>query len=170
MIDNKYDIENLLNPTLTYNKISNKIKLGQLVFNNLNKKIEKVGISILEEIVQFEKEEIKEQKFFLLNLTDKWLIQIFEFDSTFLTPQSMTVFTSKKHGLKIHKTRTNFSIAYTIREKVNAGRYKGTHNFKPTVLTVNELMDHLYLIKREEFDFSKEDVEYINAVFLEDLN
>lgn len=170
MIDNNYDIENLLNPTLTYNKISNKIKLGQLVFNNLNKKIEKVEISILEEIVQFEKEENKEQKFFLLNLTDKWLIQIFEFDSTFLTPQSITVFTSKKHGLKIHKTQTNFSIAYTIREKVKAGRYNGTHNFKPTVLTVNELMDHLYLIKREEFDFSKEDVEYINAVFLEDFN
>lgn len=170
MINNEYNIDNFFNPTLTYDKISNKIKLGQVVYNKAIKNIEKVDLTTLGEIIQFEKERSREQQYFLLNLTEKWLIKIFDFDSMYLPPQSLTVYTSKKHGLKIHKTRTKFTIAYTIREKTNAGMYKGTHNIKPTVLTVNELMDHLYLIKREEFDFSRDDMDYINAVFLENFN
>ncbi len=170
MINTKYNIDNFIDPRLTYNKLSDKIKIGQPIFNKLNEKIEKVDLRILQEILKFESGERKAQKYTLINLTDKWLLQVFAFESRYITPQAMTVFTSKIHGLKIHKTQYNYSIGYTIREKINAGRFSGTHNFKPRVITVNELMDHLYLIKREEFDFSKDDMEYINATILKDLN
>jgi len=56
MINNEYNIDNFFNPTLTYDKISNKIKLGQVVYNKAIKNIEKVDLTTLGEIIQFEKE------------------------------------------------------------------------------------------------------------------
>lgn len=164
MIENKYDIENFYNPKLGYDKISNKVKFGQLVMNNVSEKIEKVNLSILQEILEYEQAENTKKKYSLLPLSDKWLLEVFQFDSKFLKSQSMTVFSSRIHGLNIHKTRGNYAIAYTIREKLNAGQFRGTNNFKPIIHTVNELMDHLYLIKREEFNFSNEEMVYINTV------
>ncbi|HET8885998.1 MAG TPA: hypothetical protein VFM70_06560 [Salinimicrobium sp.] len=169
MIENDYEIDNYIDPSLTYDKISDKLKIGQLVLNDEKKKIEKVNLKTLQEIIEFERGNNKKQKYFLLRLRDKWLLSIFDFDAKFLAPQNMTVFTSRKHHLKIHKTQ-DYRIAYTIRENKGSGGFKGHHHFKPLVMTVNELMDHLYLIKRQVFDFSEKDIEYINEVFKDEIN
>ena len=163
MINNDYNIENFTNPNSTYNRLSDKIKIGQLIYNVQNKNIEKVSLEILKEIIEYEKNGKGEQHFFLLGLNDKWLTEIFDFNSQFVNIQNMTVFTSRKHNLKIHKVH-DYRIGYTLRENSGSGNFKGKHHFKPLINTVNELMDHLYLIKREMFDFSKYDMKYINEV------
>ncbi len=168
MIENNYEIENYFDPSQTYDKISDKIKIGQLILNYETREIEKIDLKILQEIIHYENGDNEEQKFFLLNIIDKWLLKVFDFESKYLTPQSMTVFTSRKHDLKIHKIH-DYRIGYTIREKKGSGNFQGKHHYKPLVITVNELMDHLYLIKREVFDFSDKDLEYINELFKEDL-
>ena len=78
----------------------------------------------------------------------------------------MNVYTSKTHSLKVHEQQNQYYVAYTIRKKVKlANQMNGTMTSKPQMLYVHELMDQLFLLKRELVQFSKHDLMEINKIF-----
>ncbi len=169
MIPSNYKVEHYVNPGTTYQRLSDKVKLGQLVLNGKNRKIEIVDLGVLEKILVSEKNN-EEKVYFPIPLTSKWLTIIFHFEEKYLVPQNLIVFTSKVHGLKIHLQNHQFRIGYIIRETTKGSPFSGTSTTKPLILTVNELLDHFYLLKREQFQFSEEDLSFLNKEFKEDLS
>lgn len=164
MIINNYSHEDYTDPIKTYERISDKLKIGHLVYNNEIKKIVIVTPIILSEII--EKEKISEnKKYSLIILKDKWLTKIFNFKSQYLNSQYMTVYTSNSHGLKIHEQNSRFYIGYRFKEKMdNIPGMLGELVYKPNIFFVNELMDYLFLIKKEQFRFNDYDLEKINEL------
>lgn len=169
MLTTNYTTENFINPFITHKIISNKIKLGQPILNLKKKQIQKIDLNIFKEIFAAEKNKVLSKSYNLLLVNSEWLTKFFHFDENYLAAQAMTIYTSQLHGLKIHKQRDQFFIGYTIREKLKAGNMKGLLQSKPLILTVNDLMDHLYLIKREEVIICEEDIKMINKYFEEHL-
>lgn len=170
MITANYTTEHYTNPFLTHETISDKIKLGQPILNLKKKQIQKIDLDILKEIIATEKNEVLSESYSLLPITSIWLTKFFHFDERYLSAQYMTIYTSQLHGLKIHKQRDQFYIGYTIREKLKARDMNGTLQSKPLILTLNDLMDHLYLIKREQVIISEKDMDSINTVFKKELH
>ena len=162
MIKTKYSFEHYINPYLTHSIISDKVKIGQLILNLKNKKIQKIDLETLSEIIKAEKSESLSEYYSLLPINSTWLTNFFHFESRYLAAQYMTVYTSQTHGLKIHEQNSRFSIGYIIREKLND---KGKVQTKPLIFTVNDLMDHLYLLKREELLINQKDIELMNKEF-----
>lgn len=116
MIINNYSHEDYTDPIKTYERISDKLKIGHLIYNNEIKKIVIVTPNILSEI--FEKEKNSDNKeYSLIILKDKWLTKIFNFKSQYLNSQYMTVYTSNSHGLKVHEQNSRFYIGYRFKEK-----------------------------------------------------
>ncbi|MDT0648146.1 hypothetical protein RM545_15735 [Zunongwangia sp. F260] len=169
MITTNYTTAHYTNPYLKHKIISDKIKLGQPILNLKKKQVQKIDLDILKEIIAAEKYEVLSESYSLLSINSIWLTKFFQFDERYLAAQYMTIYTSQLHGLKIHKQRDQFYIGYTIKEKFKAGDMKGTLQAKPLILTVNDLIDHLYLIKREEVIISEEDIKLINKQFKEHL-
>lgn len=160
----EYRIENYTNPWNLYKKISNKLKLGHLVFDTSRKKIRLVDLKLLGEILKSEHDEPNgKSNFAIPELTKEWLEKVFDFDSKFNAPNNMNVFTSRRHGIKIHENWNGFSIAITVREKSSIMSMTGSHVTKPRVLTVNELLDYMFLLKRDDIVFDERDVEKINT-------
>lgn len=166
MIKSNYDIENYIEPRNTYKILSNKVKLGQLLFNAKIKTFEIVNLKVLEDIMAFEKGNGIDRKYYPIPLNPEWLIKVFNFEVNYLNIHNMHVFTSTVHGLKIHGQHESYYVGYTIREKTTlANRMKGTISSKPRILYVHELMDQLYLLKREQIDFTTTDLVNINNSF-----
>jgi len=164
MIINDYSYEDYTNPINTYEKISDKLKIGHLIYNNDSKKIILVTPNVLSEI--FEKEKNSDnKKYSLIFLKDNWLTKIFNFKSQYLNSQYMTVYRSNSHGLKIHDQNSRFYIGYRFKEKMdNIPGMIGELIYKPNIFFINELMDYLFLIKKEHFEFSDNDLEKINEL------
>ena len=161
----KYRIENYTDPWNLYKKISNKLKLGHLVLDTSLKKFRLVDLKLLEEIVKSEGDEPNGKSNFIIpDLTKEWLEKIFDFNSKFNAPNNMTVFTSNRHGIKIHESWNGFSIGITVREKSTILGMTGTHVSKPRVLNINELLDYMFLLKRDEMRFDESDIEKINSL------
>lgn len=170
MIKSNYDIESYIEPHTTYKTLSDKIKLGQLLFNIQKKAFETVDLKVLEDIVKFEKGRNIDRVYYPIPINSEWLTKVFHFEAKFLNIYNMTVFTSRLHGLKIHEQHGRYYVGYTIREKVKlTDHIKGTINSKPQILFVHELMDQLYLIKREQVEITKSDLFEINNIFEEAL-
>ena len=163
MITSHYNIDHYIEPHTTYKTLYNKIKLGHLIFNSPKKSFEVVDLKILETIVAFENGNDLERVYYPISLSPKWLTNVFSFDVTYLSIYHMNVFTSKIHGLKIHEQHNRYYVGYTIREKVSlVNGMKGTISNKPQILYVHELMDQLFLIKREEISITASDLVDIN--------
>lgn len=162
----EYNIENYTNPRTSYKRISNKLKLGQLIYDIIDKKIKIVDIHLLGEILEFEQNisDKCERRYFTIPLTKEWLEKVFDFNSKYNAANSMTVFTSQRHGLKIHKQNSGFYIALISREKTSVYGMSGTIRSKPKILFVNELMDYLYLLKRDEIIFTENEIKKINEI------
>jgi len=162
MIINDYTIQDYLDPFKTYERLSDKLKIGHLIYSNKLKKIVKVTPKVLTEI--FEKEEKSEKKdYCLIILNENWLTKIFNFKSFYLSTQYMTVYTSNFHGLKVHEQNNRFYLGYGFKEKINKiPGMSGMSNYKPNLFFVNELMDYLFLIKKEQYRFSENDLQKIN--------
>tara|TARA_R110002033_G_scaffold43075_2_gene84541 strand:- start:466 stop:987 length:522 start_codon:yes stop_codon:yes gene_type:complete len=170
MITSHYVIDHYTEPNSTYTILSNKIKLGQLVFNIQEKAFEIVNLKVLKAIVAFEKGNGVDRIYYPIPLNPKWLTKVFHFEVKRLNVHYMHVFTSKVHGLKIHGQHNRYYIAYTIREKVTlANQMKGVQVAKPQILYVHELMDQLYLLKREQIEIKESDLANINKCFSEEL-
>jgi len=169
MIASNYTTEHYTNPFLTHKIISDKIKLGQPILNLKKKQIQKINLDNLKKIIAAENNEILSESYSLLPINSIWLTKFFHFDESYLAAQYMTIYTSQLHGLKIHKQGNHFYIGYTIREKFKASDMKGTLQSKPLIFTVNDLIDHLYLIKREQVIISEEDIDSINKAFKKEL-
>jgi hypothetical protein len=171
MIKSNYVIDNYIEPNTTYKVLSNKIKLGHLLFNIQKKSFEIVDLKVLETIFKFEKEGDTDRIYYPIPLNSKWLTKVFHFEVKPLNIHYMNVFTSKIHGLKIHEQRNQYCVGYTIREKVKSENHmQGTISSKPRILYVHELMDQLYLLKREQIEITKSDLIKINNTFKEMLN
>lgn len=164
MMINDYSYEDYTDPISTYERISDKLKIGHLIYDNDIKRIVLVTPNILSEI--FEKEKISDnKKYSLIILKDKWLTKIFNFKSQYLNSQYMTVYTSNSHGLKIHDQNSRFYIGYRFKEKMNnIPGMSGEFMYKPSIFFINELMDYLFLIKKEQFRFNENDIEKINEL------
>jgi|TARA_R110002074_G_scaffold106578_1_gene230142 hypothetical protein len=161
---NEFNIENYTNPRISYNKISNKLRLGHLVYDDFDKKIKLVNHKLLGGIIESEKVELLEKRFYALPLTKSWLENIFEFESKYNNPNKMTVYISHRNGLNIHERNNGFTIGITFREKTSSNGMSGTLVAKPKILYVNELMDYLFLLKRDEVTFNEYDIKRINEV------
>lgn len=162
----EYSIDNYTQPRTTYQKISNKLKLGYLLYDNLDKEIKAVSIQILGEILEFEQNnsESKGRRYFPIPLTKEWLENVFDFNSKYNAPNYMTVYTSLRHGLKIHEQNKEFLIAQISREKMSTIGMSGVFISKPKILYVNELMDYLFLLKRDDIIFTEDEINRINEI------
>ena len=160
----EYNVEKYVNPLQTYRTLHDKFKIGHLIFDFGKKRIALVDITILSKIFDKERggEEGSENAYGPLSLSDEWLEKVFEFEAKFSNTTGMTVFTSRRHGLKIHKQRGNYYLGYIFREKMNIGGWKGSSSSKPEILFVNELMDYCYLLRRDSFQFNEGDLKRIN--------
>jgi len=163
---NEYQVEYYINPKITYLKLSDKLRLGHLIYDLEDQTIKIVSLPILSEIVKWEtsNSESLDMRYFPIPLTKKWLEKVFCFESKYNQPNYMTVFTSIRHGLKIHNQNDKFFIGIRNIEKFIAKGMTGGHTSKPRILYVNELMDYLYLLKRDNWDFSEQDLEKINMI------
>jgi hypothetical protein len=149
---------------ITHKKISEKLKIGHLIFDKRLKKIVIVKPEILIEIIEDENNS-NSQNYFLIILKENWLTKIFNFRKQYLNSQYMTVFTSNSNGFKIHERQGIFSLGYIFKEKMNnIHGMTGNLTYKPHIFFVNELMDYLFLIKREQFNFSEKDLQKINKL------
>ncbi|SDQ89868.1 hypothetical protein [Flagellimonas zhangzhouensis] len=164
----KYNVEHYVSPYLTYITLHDKLRIGQLIFDCKKRKITMVDTAILSEIYEKEKDgkKVTKDEYRPLNLTDDWLIKIFQFEKKYLNTNNMTVFTSQRHGLKVHKRQGNYYLGYILREKMNIGEWKGSSSSKPEILFVNELMDYCYLLKRDSLKLTKDDLKRINEVII----
>lgn len=160
----EYSVENYVDPVLSYKTLYDKFRVGHLIYDCRNKKITKVDAVILMEIHEKEKNAKKRDKldYSPLYLTDDWLQKVFQFEAKHLNTTNITVFTSQRHGLKVHKQRGNYYLGYILREKINVGDWMGSSSSKPRVLFVNELMDYCYLLRRDSLKFTSDDLKRIN--------
>ena len=76
----------------------------------------------------------------------------------------MTVYTSHRNGLNINERSNGFTIGITFREKASLIGMSGKLVAKPKILYVNELMDYLFSLKRNEVTFNECDIKRINEV------
>jgi len=130
-----------------------------------NKSIELIDIDLLGQIITSEKEDSLEQrKFRPLVLTQKWLEDVFEFDSRYDHRNNMNVYKSPRHGFKIQGVNNRFLIPMSIRKKLSSGGMTGSSVAKPVVLFVNELMLYLFLLERDEIVFDAADIVKINRL------
>lgn len=160
-----YKIENYTNPWSLYKNISKRLKLGHLVYDLSLKNIRLVDHELLGEILKSELvEPEKKSNFTIPILTEEWLLKVFDFEDKFNAPNNMTVFTSKRNGLKIHKNRNGFFIAISVRENYSTMGMTGSHVSKPMILTVNELLDYVFLLKRDDISFNERDIDEINRI------
>ena len=53
-------------------------------------------------------------------------------------------------------------FGYTLREKSSGGR--AIFNLRPQFLFIHELMDILFLMKRQQFSWAEEDLDRINSM------
>ncbi len=157
-----YSIENFLNPQKTYKTFSNKIKLGHLVYCLKSNKIEIVDIEIMSNIITYEKKGVSTKVYYPIPINFNWVIHVFNFSETNQNSKKLRVFQSNIHGLKLHFELNMFRLGYIFKEKLHHGNMNGIDNYKAELLYIHELMDCLYLIKRETFSFCESDIEEIN--------
>lgn len=163
----KYSIEHYTNPEPSYhNSLSDKLKVGHLIYDNRQQRIVLVDIAVLEEILEYEnkKEETSEPNFVPSYLTHEWLVNVFNFEAKHIATNGITVYTSDRNGMKVHGQRGQFFVGVTIREKINSKGWKGTHASKPPICFVNELMDYCFLLKRDMITFIEYDLAQINML------
>jgi hypothetical protein len=162
----EYQIENYTNPRKGYQKFADKLRLGHLIYDLVQKKVKAVDLSLLKEILDNEIDDSKDsiKRYFPIPLTEEWLIKVFEFESKYNAPNNLTIYTSSRHGLKIHKQREVFFIAIIKREKSSNYGMHGVHTSKPMVLFVNELMDYMFLLKRDVWSFTETELVNINRL------
>ncbi len=162
----EYQVENYTNPRMIYRKLSDKLRLGHLIYDLVQKKVKAVDLSLLGEILDFEMKNSADSKirYFPIPVTKEWLEKVFEFESKYNAPNNMTIFTSLRHGLKIHDQNGNYFVGILNREKSRSAGMYGSHISKPRILYVNELMDYMYLLKRDIWNFSETELNKINTV------
>lgn len=153
-----------MDPKRTYRKLSDKIKLGHLLFDNKKREFIMADIAVLLEILEYEKKDGSGQypRYLPIPVSGIWLQVVFEFEANFNRSNSMTVYTSLRHDMKVHEKEGKFTVAFTIREKSYNNGIFGTYNYKPSIYYVNELMDFMYLMKRDTFAFDADDLLLIN--------
>ncbi|WP_408039058.1 hypothetical protein [Tenacibaculum amylolyticum] len=137
-----------------------------MIYNINLQKIVLVTPKILSEIL---KEEIQgvNNSYSMIQINGKWLIEVFNFEAKYLAPQYLTVYKSNLHGFKVHEQLNKFSIGYMFKETRNIiPSMQGDIKYKPQIFYVNELMDYLFLIKKEQFEFNEDDLKTINQLIL----
>ena len=157
-----YNSDHYVDPRKTYDRIADKIKLGHLLYVRDKGSYVVVDLKVLQEILEFEKSENNAPKYLPIPITDLWLTSIFDFEKKQLATHSGTFFTSRNHGFKIKHQGGRYMFGYTLREKGLGGR--ATFNLRPQFLYIHELMDVLFLMRREQFRWSEKDLEWINSV------
>ena len=159
-----YELEDFMSPRRTYRKLSDKIKLGHLLYDNRKRQFILTDMVVLQEILEYEKEdgENKLAPYSPIPLSGNWLELVFEFEAKFNKANSMTVYTSIRHDMKVHEKGGTFTMGITVREKSHNNGIFGSYNYKPSIYFVNELMDFMYLIKRDTFAFDADDLLLIN--------
>ncbi|MFD2588423.1 hypothetical protein ACFSQJ_15915 [Croceitalea marina] len=159
----EYHIENYVRPWEPYKEsLSDKLRIGHLVLDRWAKKIVLVDINILLEVLENERTNSgsKKSKYYPIAITREWLEDVFMFESKYNAPHSMTIYTSLRNGFQVHEYRGNFYVAIRITEKISD---YGTLKTKPKILFINELMDYLFLLKRDTYGFIEEDLLKINS-------
>jgi len=164
---NEYEIENYLNPTLPYLKFADKLRIGHLIFDFKMKRVVKVNMKILKEINLEDELNTKffDRRFRPIELTKKWLTDIFCFNAKNNARNSLIVYTSSRNGLIIHEQIGTFFLASKMVEKIGEN---GIHRTKPKVIFINELMDYLFLIKRDDYKWTDADLKRINERIVKD--
>ncbi len=142
--------------------LNRKLRIGDLIYDLNKKAIVCFNTSILNEI----EDNIDNHNYTRIPLNSKWLKEVFEFDSKYLSMQYMTVHTSKVSGIKIHENQIGFSLSCTFRDKVKNNFGEGTHIYKPSIRYVDELMAYLTLLTNQEF-YLEDSLETLNKMFSE---
>ena len=106
-----------------------KLRIGDLIYDLNKKKIVCFNTSIIKEI----EANNDTHNYGRIPLNSKWLKEVFEFDSKYLTMQSMTVYTSRINSLKIHEQHLGFFLSCTFRDGLNNVLGRGSRNWKPKV-------------------------------------
>ena len=157
-----YNSDHYVDPKKTYDRIADKVKLGHLLYNKDKNTYVVVDFKVLQEIVELERSENNSWKYLPIPINDFWLTSIFNFEKRQLATHSGTYFTSRSHGFKIKYQGGRYMFGYTLREKELGGGV--TFNLRPQFLFIHELMDLLFLMKREQFTWTEEDLTLINSV------
>ncbi|MBO0330088.1 hypothetical protein [[Muricauda] lutisoli] len=164
-----YNLDYYVNPRLSYaNRLSDKFRIGHLIYDTIEKCIVKVSPSILQKMVENELPQNRDEdfRFSPLFIKNDWLTKVFGFEKKYLNANGMTVFTSTRNGLKIHFQSGNYYLGYILREKQIIAGMNGNFSSKPEILFINELMDFCFLIKRDKISFSDDDVKKINEIII----
>lgn len=161
-MEKEYNIGHYVDPRKTYERVVDKFKLGHLVYSRDKEKYVVVDLKVLQEIIEHDISGKKFWNYLPIPINDLWLTLIFNFEKKRFATHSGTFFTSRHHGFKIKYQGGRYMLGYTLREKDSNGR--ATYNLRPQILFIHELMDILFLMKREQFYWNEEELNWINSV------
>lgn len=135
-------------------KITDKVKLGSILFNKKTDQVEIVTIDTLHILIDLESK--GEQNIYnLINILGTWLEEYFGFEKHYLGRNFMDVYTNANNGFRLHKTEgRNFQLGFTLKE--------GSRTFKKEIHSLNELDDCIFVFKGERLKIDDDLIVRIN--------